>query len=490
MASDVTTTEEKPEERTPHTNDELLYSTFSKTSKRWISVGASFAAMFSGLSSFIYYPAVTPIAEDLHTSIKLVNLTITSYLIVSGLVPSVIGDLADRTGRRPMYIATFTIYFAANVGLALQDSYAALFALRMLQSAGSSGTITLAYGVIADIAPPAERGWYVGVLMGFTNTAPSLGPILGGVIAQRLGWRWIFWLLAILSGCQLLSMTLFFPETARKVVGNGSLSPRGLNQTMRDYLRSRRISVTTPGPKAPRKSLYWPKPLAGLSIVMDKKSALTMVIGGIFYTVFSCLAASLSTTCIDLYGLNYLEAGLIYLPAGVGGIVAAYSTGRLLNHDYQGTAKKYDIEINSSSGDEMSTFPIEEARLRSSWFPALISIVAAVGYGWALQATTHIAVPLTLQFFTGSTMVALFTMCGTLLTDINQENPSSAQAAYNLIRCSLAAAGIAALSPIIDALDVGWCFTFYAGACLGTLPLVVLLRRLGNQWRNSSQTDL
>ena len=51
-------------------------------------------------------------------------------------------------------------------------------------------------------------------------------------------------------------------------------------------------------------------------------------------------------------------------------------------------AKKYDIEINSSSGDEMSTFPIEEARLRSSWFPALISIVAAVGYGWALQATT------------------------------------------------------------------------------------------------------
>ena len=139
MASDVTTTEEKPGERTPHTNDELLYSTFSKTSKRWIPVGASFAAMFSGLSSFIYYPAVTPIAEDLHTSIKLVNLTITSYLIVSGLVPSVIGDLADRTGRRPMYIATFTIYFAANVGLALQDSYAALFVLRMLQSAGSSG---------------------------------------------------------------------------------------------------------------------------------------------------------------------------------------------------------------------------------------------------------------------------------------------------------------------------------------------------------------
>ncbi|KAI4280196.1 MAG: hypothetical protein L6R38_004639 [Xanthoria sp. 2 TBL-2021] len=490
MASNVITAEEKPEDRSPHNiNDEILYSTFSKTSKRWISVAASFSAMFSGLSSFIYYPAVTPIAEDLHTSIELVNLTITSYLIVSGLAPSIIGDLADRTGRRPLYIATFTIYFAANIGLALQDSYAALFTLRMLQSAGSSGTITLAYGVLADIAPPAERGWYVGVLMGFTNTAPSLGPILGGVVAQRLGWRWIFWLLAILSGCQLLSMTLFFPETARKVVGNGSLSPRGLNKTMGDYLRSRRIPVTTPGLTAPRNSFYWPNPLAGLSIVLDKKSALTMVIGGIFYTVFSCLAASLSTICIDLYDLNYLEAGLIYLPAGIGGILAAYSTGRLLDHDYRRTAKKYGIEINRLSGDDMSAFPIEEARLRSSWLPALTSIIAAIGYGWALQTTTHIAVPLTLQFFTGGTMVALFTMCGTLLTDLNQETPASAQAAYNLIRCALAAAGIAALDPIIDALDVGWCFTLYAGVCLGTLPLVVVLRRLGNQWRSSSQID-
>lgn len=142
MASNVVAAEEKPEEPTPHiTDNEIVYSTFSKTSKRWIAVAASFSAMFSGLSSFIYYPAVTPIAEDLHTSIELVNLTITSYLIVSGLAPSIIGDLADRTGRRPLYIATFAIYFAANVGLALQDSYPALFTLRMLQSAGSSGQL-------------------------------------------------------------------------------------------------------------------------------------------------------------------------------------------------------------------------------------------------------------------------------------------------------------------------------------------------------------
>lgn len=49
-----------------------------------------------------------------------------------------------------------------------------------------------------------------------------------------------------------------------------------------------------------------------------------MVTGGIFYTVSSHLAASLPRICIDLYDLNYVEPGLIYLPAGIGGILAAY----------------------------------------------------------------------------------------------------------------------------------------------------------------------
>lgn len=179
--------EPSPRPRDPDAaaSPEVEYSAFSKTSKRWISFAACFAAIFSGLSSFIYYPAISPIAASLHTSVELVNLTITSYLIVSGIVPSIIGDLADRTGRRPLYLVTFAVYVAANIGLALQKSYAALFVLRMVQSAGSSGlvpfiltfgrehanvvykgTFTLAYGVIADIAPPAERGSYVGMLMG------------------------------------------------------------------------------------------------------------------------------------------------------------------------------------------------------------------------------------------------------------------------------------------------------------------------------------
>lgn len=121
------------------TGHDSKYSEFTKAQKRWIILLVAFAGMFSPLSSFIYYPAIHTLALDLRVTITLVNLTVTSYMIVSGITPAIVGDLADMMGRRPIYLVTFLIYFAANIGLALQRSYPALLVLRMLQSAGGSG---------------------------------------------------------------------------------------------------------------------------------------------------------------------------------------------------------------------------------------------------------------------------------------------------------------------------------------------------------------
>lgn len=61
-------------------------------------------------------------------------------MIVAGIAPAIIGDMADMTGRRIVYLLTMGVYCAANVGLALQKSWTALFILRMLQSAGGAGS--------------------------------------------------------------------------------------------------------------------------------------------------------------------------------------------------------------------------------------------------------------------------------------------------------------------------------------------------------------
>lgn len=120
---------------------EACFSVFTKWQKLWINFAASFAGMFSTLSSYIYYPALVPVAQELGVSMTLINLTVTSYLIVAAIAPAFMGDMADQSGRRPIYILMFSLMIGANIGIALQKSFTALLILRMLQSAGSSGVI-------------------------------------------------------------------------------------------------------------------------------------------------------------------------------------------------------------------------------------------------------------------------------------------------------------------------------------------------------------
>jgi MFS family permease len=116
-----------------------LYSVLSIGYRGWIVFIVAFAGWFSTLSSFIYFPAITALAKSLHVSTTKIDLTVTSYLVVSAIAPAITGDLADSSGRRPIFIGMLIIYVAANVGLAVQRSFPALLLLRMLQSAGISG---------------------------------------------------------------------------------------------------------------------------------------------------------------------------------------------------------------------------------------------------------------------------------------------------------------------------------------------------------------
>ena len=58
--------------------------------------------------------------------------------------------------------------------------------------------------------------------------------------------------------------------------------------------------------------------------------------------------------------------------------------GKILDRDYRITAKAHNITINKVEGDDLLTFPIEKARLRSVFIPIGIVIVSAIGYGWSL----------------------------------------------------------------------------------------------------------
>jgi multidrug resistance protein len=478
-----------------------VHSIFTRKQKIFIVTMASAAGFFSPLSANIYFPALNTLASELHVTNELINLTLTSYMIFQGIAPTIFGDLADMSGRRPVYILAFTIYIAANIGLALQNTYAALFILRCLQSTGSSATIALANGVVADVASSSERGTYISWASAGPMIGPTIGPILGGIIAQYLGWQWIFWFLAILAGLYMIVFLLLFPETGRNVVGNGSIPPQRWNYSLISYLQTHRaakhaqnseedaLQRTTTYQReaaialARQRRLRWPNPFKTLRIIGEKDVALILFYNAIVYTAFYDVTASLPYIFQQTYHFNDLQIGLAFIPFGVGCMSATFLNGRIMDWNYRRVAKQAGISIDRKRGEDMRRFPIEKARLQVVFPMLYLGNLMLLGYGWAMDRNAPLAAPLVLTFFIGLFLTGAFNVLSTMLVDLYPQRPSTATAANNLVRCGLGAAGTAVIIQMVNAMGRGWCFTLIALVVFALSPMLWIELKYGGGWR-------
>lgn len=159
----------------------LLYTAFSLRYRWYITILLGYLCLVSSLMANIYFPLIQRLAVQYRTSIQSINLTITLYLVMQGIPPSIFAPLSDTLGRRPVYLMSFGLYTAASLGLAFSGySYVALLLLRALQSIGGSATLSLAYAVVADYTVHSERGRFLSPMMTATNIGPSIGPIISG----------------------------------------------------------------------------------------------------------------------------------------------------------------------------------------------------------------------------------------------------------------------------------------------------------------------
>jgi predicted MFS family arabinose efflux permease len=209
---------------------------------------------------------------------------------------------------------------------------------------------------------------------------------VGGAFAFSAGWRWIFWFLAIASGSCLVAMFLALPETNRAFVGNGGIEPSKLLRPaakgiMRPWEGHRGPSASLP----PRKARRIPNPIKSLRVLGRKDVAASIMPGSFLYTVYCCIHASLSTIFLQVYHLSEWQAGLIYLPFGIGAILATLVSSRWIDRDYRIVAKAHGLPINKVSGDDLLHFPIEEARLRSAFVPTFCAFISVLTYGWLVH---------------------------------------------------------------------------------------------------------
>lgn len=460
---------------------QVPYSIFTSAQKALIVTIVAIAATFSGFASNIYFPAIPTIANDLSVTPELINLTVTSYLIFQGLSPSLWGAVADVHGRRLTYICTFIILLGSCIGLAEIKHYYQLVILRCLQSTGSASTIAIGAGVIGDITTREERGGYMGIYQAGLLTPVAVGPILGGIFAETLGWRAIFWFLAIYSGIFLMILMFALPETLRSIVGNGSSPTRGLVTSplfiMWQRLKATQYTKSTslPPPVRPATKKLPVNLLGPLQIIIGLEVTWIILCMAIYYAVWQMVITVMSTLFKSAYHLTELQIGLTFLGNGVGSMIGTLSTGKFLDIDYQRIKKQY-------SGNP-EDFPLEHVRLRTIWLWSGLECASVLVFGWTLEYNVHISVPIICTFVLGWAATSTIGVVTTFMVDIFPKQAASATAALNLVRCLLAAGGTAAALPIVNGIGVGWTFTLFVGIMLLSLGLVVLQFRYGSRRR-------
>jgi len=464
------------------------YTVLSPRVQKLVIVLLGMAMLLSPLTATIYLPLLPLLSAHFHTSAQAINLTITVYIAFQALSPLLLSSTSDHFGRRPILLGTFTLYTVASLGLAINtSSYPALLVLRALQSLGASAVLSISYGCVADISVPAKRGKMLGPMLAAGNVGTCVGPIVGGWVALVSGgYRWAFWALCIFGGFILCALVFLLPETARQVVGNGSIEDRRWNQPIWRLIR-RSGRGTHTNASQPRRSPKVSSPLAAIKILFHKDTPFIIWLSSSYYALWYCVQATIpSTFKSPIYRFNELQIGLAYLPGAFGVILSMYVTGKFMDWSYKATADKMGFTINRVKGDDITKFPIEDARSR--WCEVLIplSMCTMVGYGWSIEMAAHVSIPLILQFLQGFLVTWLIQVFSALLVDTFPETPSTASTAGNMTRCVVSAVAVAMLQPLIEVMGKGWLFTFVGLVSgIGGVVSLMILRRRGMKWRTS-----
>lgn len=479
------------EEQQAATEARANFSAFPTKAKRFIVVGAASASIFAPLSMQIYLPSLTTLVTDFGVTTAQINLTVSVYMIFMAISPMIMGGIADVIGRRPAMLGCFSVYLVSCVMIALCQDYKELMGFRILQSIGASPTIAIASAVVADIVTAAERGSYAALVAVPVIFAPTLGPVIGGLLTQYLGWRSIFWFLLIAGAVGMLLLAVAFPETCRVIVGDASAkSPKryrsvlqAFTDTKPDYSQSAEDEKKRLKGTGGTKALLWQSLTSAVRVLCTRERFCLLFYVGLVFSGFQAIATELPTQFKAIYGFDHVMIGVMYLPLAGGAMISTAVFGKQMNKNFRKYAARAGVNIEAGQEVDMNKIDVEKARLEITMPSILISTVGIVCWGWVLEAKTTIAAPCVLLFFMGVGLNGVMATTNALLMDISQSQAGAVMAASNLTRCALGAVASAAIQMMIDKLGLGWTYVVFGIIFIAFSPMLAVHYFKGWQWR-------
>lgn len=192
-------------------------------------IGMQITLLLAAIDQTIVSTAMPKIIADLNGFERYAWVT-TAYMLTSTASLPIFGKLSDLYGRKVFMLGAVALFIVASalcgfsgmyggtlsgagfLGGVFGDAINQLIFFRGLQGIGGGIIMGLAFAVIADLFPPAERGKYQGLFSAVFALASVIGPLVGGCLTDSLSWRWVFFVNIPIGIAALAILWFAFPD--------------------------------------------------------------------------------------------------------------------------------------------------------------------------------------------------------------------------------------------------------------------------------------
>lgn len=428
------------------------------------------------LASSMFAPGVPALMAEFHsTNTELAGFVVSVYVLGFAFGPLFLAPLSEIYGRVPVYHVCNVLFICFTIACALATNLNMLIGFRFLEGVWGSAVLTNGGGTITDLIRQEKRGLAMsGFAMG-PIIGPIIGPVAGGFLAQAKGWRWIFWLLTMISGLFTILSFIFMRETyavtilqrktnrLRKQTGNLALvSKLDLGLSPQDFFR---------------RGIIRPAKLFVHSPIVLSTAIYMGVVYGYLYLLFTTFTVVFEET----YGFSAGLVGLTYLGLGVGSmtglVLFAYFSDRMM----KSSTEKANAAAAAAGQESPGMKP--EYRL-----PLLVpgSILIPLGlllYGWTAKYKVHWIVPILSTTFIGVGNMFIFMCVNLYLVDAFAVYAASALAANTIFRSVMGAVLPLAGQQMYETLGLGWGNSLLAFLAIGMIPVPFALLKWGEYIR-------
>lgn len=312
----------------------------------WMVLLLGMLAAFGPLSIDMYLPGLPSIANDLHSSTSLAQLSLTACLIGIGVGQLFAGPISDVRGRRGPLLVGLLAYAISSLLCVLAPTIWTFVMMRFVQGLAGSAGIVISRAIVRDLYSGSEMTRFFSLLMLVNGVAPIFAPIFGGLVLQFTSWRGIFMVLSGLGMIMLIAVFFGFRETLPTALR----SKGGVLNTFRTF-----------------RGLIKNKKFMGYALTQ----------GFVLAAMFAYISGS-PFVLQNIFGVSPQLFSLFFGINGIGLIIAGQVTGRLAGRVHESKLLVAGLSIALVGGISLLIMTLIGGGLYSILLP-LFLVVSSVG---------------------------------------------------------------------------------------------------------------